>query len=79
MLSLSSKTFRCYGFTSDKIEFSSKSLNTRVQEQINAGALKKFWRFLDEKKKIKSTNRSFRSNNCAVATYDKIDERLSSF
>ena len=41
MLCLCSKTYCCYDGTSDKLKFSSKSLNKRVLEQSGDGPLEK--------------------------------------
>ena len=79
MLCLCSKTYCCYDVTSNKPEFSSKSLNKVVLEQNGDGLLEKHRRVLNEKVNVTSNNRGFRTNNHSVATYEKILKSLSYF
>ena len=70
LLCLCSKTYCCYDVTSNKLNFSSKSLNKRVLEQSGDGPLEKYRRVLNEKVNVTSNNRGFRTINHSVATYD---------
>ena len=57
-------------------EFCTKDLKRRVFEQSVDGPLGKCHRILDETINITSTDRGFRTNNHAVATYDQIKKGL---
>ena len=63
MLCLCSKTDCCYDGTTNKDEFTGKGLNKGVLEQGSDGPLEKDRCVLDENMNIRSTNRSFRTNN----------------
>ena len=79
MLCLCSKTYCCYDVTSNKLNFSIKSLNKRVLEQSGDEPLKKYRRVLNEKVNVTSNNGGFRTNNHSVATYEQIKKGLSYF
>ena len=79
MLCLCSKTYYCYDVTSNKLKFSSKSLNKRVLEQSGDGPLQKYRRVLNEKVNVTSNNRGFRTNNHSVASYELVKKSLSYF
>ena len=79
MLCLCSKTYCCYDVTSNKLNFSSKSLNKRVLEQSGGGPLEKYRIVLKEKVNVTSNNRGFRTNNHSVATYEQVKKGLSYF
>ena len=72
MLCLCSKTYCYYDIASNKFKFISKGVNKRILEQSGDGPLDKFRRVLDEQVNITSTNRGFRTNNHAVATYEQV-------
>ena len=77
MLCLCSKTYCCYDVTSNKLKFSSKSLNKRVLEQSSDGQLEKYRRVLNEKVNVTSNNTGFRTNNQSLATYEQVRKGLS--
>ena len=79
MLCLCSKTYCCYDVTSNKLKFSSKSLNKRVLQQSGDGPLEKYRRVLNEKVNVTSNKRGFRTNNHSFATYDQTKKCLSLF
>ena len=79
MLRFSSNTFCCFNVASDKFKFSRKGLNKRVLEQSGDGALDKYRRALVEKIIFTSTDRSFRTGNYTVATFEQVRKRLSCF
>ena len=79
MLCLCSKTYCCYGVTSNKVKFSSKGLNKRVLEQSGDGPLEKYRRLLNEKVKITSNKRGFRTTNRSVDVYEQVNKGLSYF
>ena len=79
MLCLCSKTYCCYGVTFKKLNFSSKGLNERILEQSGDGPLEKYRRVLNEKVKVTSNKRGFRTNNPSVATYEQVKKGLSYF
>ena len=56
MLCLCSKSYCCYGVTSNEFKLSSKSFSWHLLEQNNDGPLDKFRRVLDEKNNIASLN-----------------------
>ena len=76
-LCLCSKTYCCYDVTSNKIKFSTKSLNKPVLEKSGDGPLEKYRRSLDEKVNVTSNIRGFRTNNHSVATYEQVKKGLS--
>ena len=77
MLRLCSKTYCCYGVTSNELKFSSKGINKRVLEQSGDGPLEKYRKVLNEKLNVTLKNRRFRTNNHSVATYERIKQGLS--
>ena len=79
ILSLSSKTYCCYDATSNKLKFSSKSLNKRVLVQSGDGLLEKYRRVLNKKVNVTSNNRGFRTNNHSLATYEQVQKSLTYF
>ena len=79
MFCLCSKTYCCYGVTSDKPKLSSKGLNKRVLEQNGGGPLEKCRRSLNETVNVTSNNKGFRTNNHPVATYEQVKKGPSSF
>ena len=79
MLCLCSKTYCCYDLISNKLTFSSKSLNKRVLEQSGDGSLEKYRRVFNEKVNVTSNNRGLRTNNHSVATYEQVKKGLSDF
>ena len=79
MLRLCSKTYCCYNKTSDNLKFSSKGLCKRRLEQSGDGLLDKYSKVADERVDSTSINRSFRTKNNTVATYDQTIQGLSSF
>ena len=79
MLCLCSKTYCCYDVSSNKLKFSSKSLNKRVSGQSGNGPLEKYRRVLNEKVNVTSNNRGFRTNHHSVATYEQTKKDLSYF
>ena len=79
MFCLCSKTYRCYGVTSNKSNFSSKGLNKRVLEQSGDGPVEKYQRVLNKKVKVSSNNRGFGTDNHSVATYEQVQKVLSYF
>ena len=70
MLCVCSKTYCCYDSNSNKYNFSSKGLNKRTLEDCGDGPMAKYRKVLDEFINIKSTNRSFRTVQHSVATYE---------
>ena len=54
-----------------------QSLNKRLLEQIGDGLLKNCRCFLEEKVKITSSNKDFRTNNHVVATYEQMKKIFS--
>ena len=70
MLCLCSKTYCCYGVSSNKLKLSSKGLNEGVQEQSGDGPLEKYRRVSNEKVNVTSNIRGFRTYNHSVATYE---------
>ena len=79
MLCLCSKTYCCFGVTSNKLKFSSEGLNKRALEGSGNGPLEKYRRVLNETVNIPSNNRGFRTNNHSVATYEQVKKSLSYF
>ena len=79
MLCLCSKIFHCHNVTSNEHKFNSKGLNKRVVEQIGDGPVEKYRRFMNEKVKVISNIRGFRTNNHSVATYEQVKKDLSYF
>ena len=79
MLCFSSKKYCCYDVVSNILKFSSKSLNKRVLEQNGEGPVKIFRRLLEEKVVFTSTNRGFRTENHAFATYERTMKGLFYF
>ena len=79
MLCLCSKTYCCYDMTCNKLKVSSKGVNKRVLQQSGDGPLEKYRRVLNDKIKITSNNRGFRTNNHSVTTYEQIRKSLSYF
>ena len=79
MLCLCSKTYCFYDVASNKLKFSSKSLNKRVLEQSGDGPLEKYRRVLNEKVNVTSNTRRFRTSNLSIATYEQVKKSLSCF
>ena len=79
MLCLCSKTYCCYDVISNKLKFSSKGLNKLALEQSGDGLLEKYRRVLNEKVKVISNNRGFRTNNQSIATSEQVKKGLSYF
>ena len=79
MLCLCSNTYCCYDVTSNKLKFSSKSLNKRVLEQCDDGPLEKYRRVLNEKVNATLNNRGFRTDNRSIATNEQVKNGLSYF
>ena len=78
-LCLCSESYCCHDVTFDKLKFSSKAVNKRVLEQSHDRPLEKYRRVLNEKVKVTSNNRGFRTNNHSVATYEQSKKHLSYF
>ena len=76
---LCSKTYCCYGVTSNKRKLSSKGLNKRALEQSGDGPLENYRRVLNERVNVISNNRRFRTKNHSVATYEQVKKGLSHF
>ena len=75
VLCLCSKTYCCNDVISNKLKFSSKGLN----KQSGDGSLEKYRRVFNEKVNVTSNNRSFRTNNHPVATFEQVMKGLSYF
>ena len=73
------KTDCCLDKSTDKIKFSGKSLNGRTLEETGAGPLEKDRPLLDEKTNIQSRNRSSRTTQRYVCTYEHTRRRRSDF
>ena len=48
-------------------------------EQSGDGPVDKYRRVLDEKGKVTSTDRAFRTHNHTIATYEQVNKKLSYF
>ena len=79
MICLCSKTYCCFGQSTDKIKFSSQGLNKRTLEESGVGPLEKYRCVLDEKTNVQSTNRGFRAIQHPVCTYQQTKRGLSNF
>ena len=73
-----SKIYCCYEETTNIHKFSSEGLNKRVLELSGDGPLENYRLVLDEKVNFTLTNRGFRTNNHAVATYEQVEKRFFS-
>ena len=71
MLCSSSKTYCWYDVTTNRNKFSNKGLTKRAIEQSADWPWETYRRVRDENTNITTTNRGFRTNNHAVATYKK--------
>ena len=78
MICLCGKTYCCYDSQSNKFKFSCKGLNKRTLEDSGDGLLSKYRKVLEEVI-VTSTNRSFRTKQHAVATYEQTKKGLSYF
>ena len=79
MLCLCSETYCCYDSNSNKCKFSSKTLNKRTLEDCCDGPMAKYRKVLDEFINATLTNRSFRTVQHSVATYEQTKKGLSYF
>ena len=79
MLCLCSKTYCCYGVTSNKLKFNSKGLNKSEQQQSGDGPLERYRRDLNEKFNATPSKRGFRTNNHSIATYEQYKKGLFYF
>ena len=77
MLCLCRKTYCCYDNKSDKFNFSSKGLNSRVLEDSEDGPMSKYRRVLDEAINLTSTNEGLKTVNHMVATYEQTKKGVS--
>ena len=68
---LCSETYCCYNKTTNKLKFSSESLNRWILEQSVDSPLEKYRKVLDERVNITSTNRGFRTKDHTNATYEQ--------
>ena len=79
LLCLCSETYCCYDVTSNKLKFSSESLNKRVLGQSGDGLLETYRRVLNENVNVTSNNRGFRPNNHSITSYEQVTKSLSHF
>ena len=66
VLCLSEKTYCRYNTTANKLKFSGKGLNRRILEKNGEGPRENYCKVLDERVKITSRNRSFRTKDHTV-------------
>ena len=71
MICLCSKTYCCFGKSTEIIKFKSKGLNKRTPEEYGAGPLEKYTCVLDERTNVQSTNRGFRTIQHSICTYEQ--------
>ena len=72
MFCLCSKTYCCYDEQTNKQKFSSRGLNKRTLEDCgDGGPMPEYRKALEEAVNVTSTNRSFRTIQHSVATYEQ--------
>ena len=71
MLFHGSKTYCGYEFSSNKLKFIRKGLNERILEQSGDESPERYGNVVDDAVKFIAANRSFRSKDHAVATYEQ--------
>ena len=80
MFCLCSKTYYCYDEQTNKQKFSSRGLNKRTLEDCgDGGPMPEYRKALEEAVNVTSTNRSFRTIQHSVATYEQTKKNLSYF